>query len=107
MLSEGGCGVPSLMEALEARRAEVLGQAERLREQIAGLPRGVVAGRGTDGPVAGLGTAASSSTPSPAHCGSSATARVGSCRAEVDADERDDLLTTEEKDELAQLRRDL
>ncbi|WP_405889425.1 hypothetical protein OG762_50420 (plasmid) [Streptomyces sp. NBC_01136] len=37
MLSEGGCGVPSLMEALEARRAEVLGQAERLREQIAGL----------------------------------------------------------------------
>jgi hypothetical protein len=37
VLSEGGCGVPSLMEALEARRAEVLGQAERLREQIAGL----------------------------------------------------------------------
>ncbi|MFJ5036056.1 hypothetical protein ACIQB5_50770 [Streptomyces sp. NPDC088560] len=29
--------MPSLMEALEARRAEVLGQAERLREQIAGL----------------------------------------------------------------------
>ncbi|MET7774622.1 hypothetical protein ABZU94_08985 [Streptomyces mirabilis] len=28
-------------------------------------------------------------------------------QAEVDADERDDLLTTEEKDELAQLRRDL
>ena len=37
MLSEGGCGVPSLMEALEARRAEALGQAERLREQIAAL----------------------------------------------------------------------
>jgi mevalonate kinase len=37
VLSEGGCDVPSLMEALEARRAEVLGQAERLREQIAGL----------------------------------------------------------------------
>jgi hypothetical protein len=37
VLSEGGCGVPSLMEALEARRAEVLGEAERLREQIAGL----------------------------------------------------------------------
>ncbi|WP_052425030.1 hypothetical protein [Streptomyces fulvoviolaceus] len=36
MLSEGGCGVPSLMEALEARRVEVLGQTERLREQIAG-----------------------------------------------------------------------
>ncbi|MEU3283170.1 hypothetical protein [Streptomyces antibioticus] len=29
--------MPSLMEALEARQAEVLGQAERLREQIAGL----------------------------------------------------------------------
>ncbi|MEV5157672.1 hypothetical protein [Streptomyces sp. NPDC053728] len=29
--------MPSLMEALESRRAEVLGQAERLREQIAGL----------------------------------------------------------------------
>jgi hypothetical protein len=29
--------VPSLMEALEARRAEVLGQTERLREQIAVL----------------------------------------------------------------------
>ncbi|WP_307031197.1 hypothetical protein [Streptomyces canus] len=29
--------MPSLMEALEARRAEVLGEAERLREQIAGL----------------------------------------------------------------------
>lgn len=29
--------MPSLMEALEARRAEVLGKAERLREQIAGL----------------------------------------------------------------------
>ncbi|MFD9280272.1 hypothetical protein ACFWD7_23715 [Streptomyces mirabilis] len=29
--------MPSLMEALEARRAEVLGQAEGLREQIAGL----------------------------------------------------------------------
>ena len=28
--------MPSLMDALEARRAEVLGQAERLREQIAG-----------------------------------------------------------------------
>jgi len=37
VLSEGGCGVPSLMEALEARRAEVLGQTERLREQIAVL----------------------------------------------------------------------
>jgi hypothetical protein len=35
--SEGGCAVPSLMEALEARQAEVLGQVERLREQIAGL----------------------------------------------------------------------
>lgn len=34
MLGEGGCGVPSLMEALEARRAEVLGQARQLREQI-------------------------------------------------------------------------
>lgn len=29
--------MPSLMEALEARRADVLGQAERLREQIAAL----------------------------------------------------------------------
>ncbi|MEV1066997.1 hypothetical protein [Streptomyces sp. NPDC050263] len=29
--------MPSLMEALEARRADVLGRAERLREQIAGL----------------------------------------------------------------------
>ncbi|MGG7572868.1 hypothetical protein [Streptomyces sirii] len=29
--------MPSLIEAWEARRAEVLGQAERLREQIAGL----------------------------------------------------------------------
>ncbi|MFF7845713.1 hypothetical protein ACFZC6_44305 [Streptomyces ossamyceticus] len=29
--------MPSLMEALEARRAEVLGEAERLHEQIAGL----------------------------------------------------------------------
>ncbi|MFB7501905.1 hypothetical protein ACFC09_45980 [Streptomyces sp. NPDC056161] len=29
--------MPSLMEALESRRVEVLGQAERLREQIAGL----------------------------------------------------------------------
>jgi hypothetical protein len=37
VLSEGGCGVPSLMEALEARRADALGQAERLREQIAAL----------------------------------------------------------------------
>lgn len=37
MLSEGGYAVPSLIEALETRQAEVLGQAERLREQIAGL----------------------------------------------------------------------
>ncbi|ODA69495.1 hypothetical protein APS67_006364 [Streptomyces sp. AVP053U2] len=37
MLSEGGCGVPSLMEALEARQAELLGQAGRMSEQIAGL----------------------------------------------------------------------
>ncbi|MGC4987269.1 hypothetical protein ACLQ18_42985 [Streptomyces sp. DT193] len=29
------------------------------------------------------------------------------CQADVDADEWDDLLTTEEKDELTQLRRDL
>lgn len=39
MLSEGGCGVPSLIEALEAKRAEALGQAECLREQIAGLSK--------------------------------------------------------------------
>jgi chromosome segregation ATPase len=37
VLSEGECAVPSLIEALEARQTEVLGQVERLREQIAGL----------------------------------------------------------------------
>jgi uncharacterized coiled-coil protein SlyX len=37
VLSEGGCAVPSLIDALEARQAEVLDQVERLREQIAGL----------------------------------------------------------------------
>jgi hypothetical protein len=38
VLSEGECAVPSLIKALEARPTEVLGQVERLREQIAGLP---------------------------------------------------------------------
>ncbi|GGR77545.1 hypothetical protein GCM10010269_16010 [Streptomyces humidus] len=37
MLSEGGYAVPSLIEALETSQAGVPGQAERLREQIAGL----------------------------------------------------------------------